>query len=56
MSTITPTPSGIVETGMDNQVPAFEAQVKVGQDFQGNQPISTPTPALNIINIKMNRM
>ena len=53
--TIISTPSGMVETNNDNSAPAFDAQVKVGQDFQGNQPISTLTPAGNIFNVKMDK-
>lgn len=49
--TVTLTPSGMVEPGVDfhgNAQPPHSAQVEVGPDFQGNSPVSTPTADANI--------
>ena len=50
MSTITPTPSGMVEVGNDfwgNVPQPGNAFIETGMSFQGSQPQSTPTPAGN---------
>lgn len=46
--TIIPTPSGMVEPGADNTRPPVCAKIEVGNVFEGNAPVSTPTPAANI--------
>lgn len=50
-TTIVLTPEGMVEAGEDfagNRRPEGSVKIEVGSVFEGNAPISTPTPTANI--------